>query len=127
VARAASSVDRPAVGASTPAQALAPLPSPRLSMRGAQAPTSQGGPPPVAFFLLFLPRRRVLRGHRGESTCCSRSRNSSSLCTRRSRRRIIRSFLRAARSCFYRCAAGAHARARGMGGSDRAAFTATFY
>jgi hypothetical protein len=64
VARAASSVDRPAVGASTPAQALAPLPSPRLSMRGAQAPTSKGGLPPVAFFLFSLSRRRVLRGRR---------------------------------------------------------------
>jgi hypothetical protein len=38
--RAASSVDRPAAGASAPAKALAPLPPPRLSVRGAQAPTS---------------------------------------------------------------------------------------
>jgi hypothetical protein len=53
-ARAASSVDRPAAGASHPPQALAPLPPPRLSVRGVQAPTSQGGPPPVTFFLLFL-------------------------------------------------------------------------
>jgi hypothetical protein len=51
-ARAASSVDR---------QALAPPPPPRLSVRGAQAPTSQGGPAPrFAFLLLFFLRRRVL-------------------------------------------------------------------
>jgi hypothetical protein len=35
----------------------------------------------------------------GESPCCSRSRNSLSLCSRCSRRRILFSFLRAARSC----------------------------
>jgi hypothetical protein len=55
--RAASSVDRPAAGASAPPQALAPLPPLRLSVRGAQAPTSQGGPPPVALLLLFISRR----------------------------------------------------------------------
>jgi hypothetical protein len=57
-----------------------------------------------------------------ESPCCSRSRNSSLLCSRRSRRRILFSFLSAARSCSRRCAA--RARAQGVGGSDRATFTA---
>jgi hypothetical protein len=61
---------------------------------------------------------------RGESPCCSRSRNSSSRCSRRSRCRILFSFLRAALSCSCRCTARARSRARGVGGSDRAASTA---
>jgi hypothetical protein len=59
-----------------------------------------------------------------ESPCCSRSQNSSLLRSRRSRRRMLRSLLRAARSCSRRCSARACARARGVGGSDRAVFTA---
>jgi hypothetical protein len=59
-----------------------------------------------------------------EIPCCSRSRNSSLLRSRRSRCRMLRSFLGAARSCSHRCATRAHARARGVGGSDRATFTA---
>jgi hypothetical protein len=59
-----------------------------------------------------------------ESPCCSRSWNSSLLRSRRSRRRMLRSLLRVARSCSRRCAARACARARGVGGSDRATFTA---
>jgi hypothetical protein len=43
--RDASSVDRPVAGAERPPQALSPLPPPRLSMRGVQAPTSRGAPP----------------------------------------------------------------------------------
>jgi hypothetical protein len=62
---------------------------------------------------------------RGESPCCSRSRNSSLLCSRCSRRRILFSFLRAARSCSRRYAARTLARARGEGRSDRAASTVT--
>jgi hypothetical protein len=38
---------------------------------------------------------------------------------------IPRSFLRAARSCSRRCAVRARTRTRGVGGSDRVAFTAT--
>jgi hypothetical protein len=37
---------------------------------------------------------------------------------------MLRSLLRIARSCSRRCAAHACGRARGVGGSDRAAFTA---
>jgi hypothetical protein len=59
-----------------------------------------------------------------ESPCCSRSQNSSLLPSRRSRRRMLRSLLRAACSCSHCCAAHARARARGVGGSDCAAFTA---
>jgi hypothetical protein len=40
-----------------------------------------------------------------ESPSCSRSQNSSLLCSRCSRRQILFSFLRAARSCSRRCAA----------------------
>jgi hypothetical protein len=60
-----------------------------------------------------------------ESPFCSRSWNSSLLCSQRSQRRILFSSLRAARSCSRRCAAHARARAWGMGGSDRVAFTVT--
>jgi hypothetical protein len=45
-----------------------------------------------------------------ESPCCSRSRNSSLLRSRRSRHRMLRSLLRAARSCSRCCAARACAR-----------------
>jgi hypothetical protein len=60
-----------------------------------------------------------------ESPCCSHSRNSSLLCSRRSRRRALRSLLRYTRSRSRRCAAHASARDRGVGGSDRVAFTRT--
>jgi hypothetical protein len=60
VAHAISSVDRLAAGTSMPAQTLVPLPPPRLSVRGARAPTSQGGTAPITLFLLFLSRRQVL-------------------------------------------------------------------
>jgi hypothetical protein len=49
---------------------------------------------------------------REESPCCSRSRNSSLFCSRRSRCQILFSFLRAARSCSRRCAACAHSGSR---------------
>jgi hypothetical protein len=51
-----------------------------------------------------------------ESPCCSRNQNSSLLCSRRSRRRMLRSFLRAARSCSRCCAARSRARARAWAG-----------
>jgi hypothetical protein len=108
-----------------PSRALAPLPPPRLSMRGAQAPTSKGGLPPVAFFLFSLSRRRVLRGRRGRESLLLAQLESSSLCSWRSRRRILRSFLRTARSCSRRCVAHVRSRARGVDGSDRAAFMTT--
>jgi hypothetical protein len=94
-------------------------------VRGAQAPTSQGGLPPVTFFLFSLSRRRVLRGRRGRESLLLAQLESSSLFSRRSRLRILRSFLRIARSCSRRCAAHVHARARGVDGSDRAAFMTT--
>jgi hypothetical protein len=59
-----------------------------------------------------------------ESPCCPRSWNSSLLRSRRSRRRMLRSLLRAARSCSRRYAARSCARDRGVGGLERATFTA---
>jgi hypothetical protein len=61
----------------------------------------------------------------GESPYCLRSRYSSLYYSRRSRRLSLFSFARAARSCSRHCVARPVARARGVGGSDRAAFTVT--
>jgi hypothetical protein len=90
-----------------PPQAFAPLPPPRLSVRGVQAPTSQGGPPPSLSSSSSSPDGEYSEVAGAESPCYSRSRNSSSLCSRRCRRRILRFFLCAARSCSRRCAARA--------------------
>jgi hypothetical protein len=60
-----------------------------------------------------------------ESPCCSRSRYSSSYCSRRSRHLRFFSFVRAARSCSRHHAVRAAARARGVGGSDRTVCTVT--
>jgi hypothetical protein len=60
-----------------------------------------------------------------ESPCYSCSQYSSLYCFRCSRRLILFSFARVARSYSHRCAARPAARARGVGGSDRAAFTVT--
>jgi hypothetical protein len=94
---AASSIDCPAAGAPEPAPGTCFSATSAALGEGAQAPTSQGGLPPVAF--LFFPDDEYSGVAGGESPCCSRSRNSSSICSRRSRRRIPRSFFRAARSC----------------------------
>jgi hypothetical protein len=61
----------------------------------------------------------------GESPYCSRSRYSSSYCSRRSRRRILLSFLRTAFSFSHRCEARAVAWEWGVGGSDCEASTVT--
>jgi hypothetical protein len=65
---AASSVDRPAVGASAPAPVACSSAASAALDEGVHAPTSQGGPPPVAFLLLFLSRRRVIRRRRGKES-----------------------------------------------------------
>jgi hypothetical protein len=84
---------------------------------GRRLPPLGESPFPIAVLLLLV-RRRVLRSRRG------RRAPAALLCSRRSCHRILLSFLRAARSCSRRCATRAHARARGVGGSDRATFTA---
>jgi hypothetical protein len=61
----------------------------------------------------------------GESPCYSRSRYSSSYCSRCSRHQSLLSFARAARSYSRRCAARAADRARGVGESDHTACTVT--
>jgi hypothetical protein len=122
--RAASSVDRPAVRASAPAPATVSSAASAALGEGAQAPTSQEGPAPIAFLLLFFPQRRVLRHRRGKKSLLLTqleflvpllpafpSPNPPLLLTRRP---LLFPPLRRAR-----------ARAQGMGGLDRAAFTAT--
>jgi hypothetical protein len=101
----ASSVDRPAAGASAPA------PDACSSAAAAGSHHSGGARPPSLSSFSSPPEDEYSKVAGGESPCCSRSRNSSSLCSRRSRRRILRSFLRAARS--YCC------RARTRSGSGR--------
>jgi hypothetical protein len=66
--RAAPSVDRLVADASAPAPGACSSAASAALDEGAQAPTSQGGLPPIAFFLLFLSRRRVLRGRWGRES-----------------------------------------------------------
>jgi hypothetical protein len=97
-------------------QALAPLPPPRLSVRGRRLPPLRGGRPPSLSSSSSSPDDKYTEVAGGEGPCCSHSRNSSSLCSQRSRRQILRS-LRAARSCSRHCAARARL---GLGrGRDR--------
>jgi hypothetical protein len=66
--RAAPSVDRLVVGASAPSPgACSSAASTALGEGGAGSHLS-GGLPPIALFLLFLSRRRVLRGRRGRES-----------------------------------------------------------
>jgi hypothetical protein len=77
---AAPSVDRLVASAPRLPQVLAPLPPPRLSVRGARAPTSQGGAcPPSLSSSSPSPDDEYFKVTGGESPYCSRSRNSSSL------------------------------------------------
>jgi hypothetical protein len=105
-ARAASLVDRPAAGAPAPAPgACSSAASTALGEGGAGSHLSGGVCPPSLFSSSSSSDDEYSDVAGGESPCCSRSRNSSFLCSRRSRRWIPRSFLRAARSCSRRCAA----------------------
>jgi hypothetical protein len=115
-----SSVDRPTAGASAPGPgACSSASSAALGEGGAGSHLSGGACPPSLSSSSSSRDNEYSDVARGESPCCSHSWNSSSLCSRRSHRRIPRSFLRAARSCSRCCTA--RARARGVGGSDRAA------
>jgi hypothetical protein len=67
-ARAASFVDRPTVGASAPALGARSSDASASLGEGGAGSHLSGGPAPVAFFLLFLSRRRVLRHHRGRKS-----------------------------------------------------------
>jgi hypothetical protein len=124
-ARAASSTDRSAVGASAPTvSACSFAASTSLSDGGGGFHLSRGAPPSLSSSSSSSDDEfsGVVWG---ESPWCSHSRYSSSCCYRRSRRRILFSFLRAARSCSRRCMARMTARARGVGGSDREASMVT--
>jgi hypothetical protein len=124
--RAASSTNRPAASASTPAAgACSFATSTTLGDGGGGSHLSAGAHPPSLSPSSSSSDDEFSRVAGGESPCCSCSRYSSLSCSRCSRRRILLSFLRASRSCSHRCAARAAARARGVGGSDHAAFTVT--
>jgi hypothetical protein len=100
--RATSSIDRPAAGASAPTLgACSYAASATFGEGGAGAHLSGGPAPRHSPPPLHLPTTNPLRSP-GGSPCCSRSRNSSSLYSRCSRRQIPRS-LRVARSCSRRC------------------------
>jgi hypothetical protein len=91
--RAASSTDRQAAGVSTPiAGACSSAASTTLGDGGGGFHLS-GGHPPLSSSSFDGEFSGVARG---ESPYCSRSRYSSLCCSRRSQRRILLSFLRAA-------------------------------
>jgi hypothetical protein len=100
-----SSVDRPVAGASTPGPgACSSAAFTALGDGGAGSHLSGGACPPSLFSSSSRDNEYSdVTG--GESPCCLCSWNSSSPCSRRSRRRIPRSFLRAARSCSRCCTA----------------------
>jgi hypothetical protein len=95
----------------------------RGSRRGDEGSHLSGGARPPSLSSSSSPDDEYSSVPSEESPCCSRSRNSSLLRSRRSRRRMLRSLLCVIRSCSHRCAVRACARSRGVGGSDRAAFT----
>jgi hypothetical protein len=111
----------------------APAPAPGAVSSAASAALGEGGEGshlsgrarPPSLFSSTSSDDEYSEVTREESPSCSRSRNSSLLCSRLSRHRILFSFLCATRSCSCRCAARTRARARGVGGSDPAAFTVT--
>jgi hypothetical protein len=108
-----------------PQRVPAPLPPLRPLVAGAEDSTSRGGAPRRSP-LLPPPPTKNFPGSSGErALCCSRSWYSSLSCSRRSRRRILFSFPRAARSRYCRCMAWATARAWGVGGLDCVTFTIT--
>jgi hypothetical protein len=125
VARVATLMGCLAEGALAPAPgALSSAASAALGEGGASSHLSgRARPPSLSSSSSFDDEYSEVAGE--ESPCCSRSRNSSLLYSQRSRRRILFSFLHAVRSYSRRCATHARARARGVGGSDRAAFTVT--
>jgi hypothetical protein len=124
-ARVASLVGCLAAGAPAPApSAVSSATAAALGEGGEGSHLSGGARPPSLSSSSSSPDDEYSSVPGEESPCCSLSRNSSLLRFRRSRRRMLRSLLRAARSCSRHDAARARARARGVGGSDRAAFTA---
>jgi hypothetical protein len=124
---AASSADRPVAGASAPTTgACSSAASAALGDGGGGFHLSGGARPPSLSSSSSSDNDDEFSRVAGrESPCCSRSRYSSLCCSLRSRRRMLLSFRRVAHSCSHRCAAQVAARARGVGGSDCEASTAT--
>jgi hypothetical protein len=124
VALAGFSAGTPAAGASTPAAGANSTAALRPVVTGVGDSTSRGAPPSLSSSSSSSDDGPA-SVPRGESPCCSCNRYSSLCCSRCSRRLILHSFARVARSCSCHCAARAAARARGVGGSDRVASTVT--
>jgi hypothetical protein len=105
-ARVASPVGCLAASAPAPAPgALSFAASAALDEGGEGSHLSGGARPPSLSFSSSSSDDEYSEVPGEESPCCSRSRNSSILRSQRSRRRMLRSFLRAALSCSRRCAA----------------------
>ncbi len=104
-ARATSIIDCLATGAPAPApDACSLAASAALDEEGASSHLSRRARPPSSSSS-SSPDDKSSEVVGGESPCYSRSRNSSSLCSRRSRLRILFSLLHAARSCSRCCTA----------------------
>jgi hypothetical protein len=128
VARAVSSTDCPTVGTSVPAAGIfSSTASAALDDGGGGFHLSGGARPLSLSSSSSSSDDEISRVAGGESPCCLRSRYSSLYCSRRSHRRILLSFLCAARSYSRRCATRATARARGVSELDREASTITLY
>jgi hypothetical protein len=125
MARAAPSMDRPVASASPPATGACSSATPAAIGDGGGGTHLSGGARPPSLSSSSSDDDEFSGVPGGESPYCSRSQYSSLRCSRRSRRRIFLSFLCAAHSCSRHCAARTAARARGMGGSDRAASNVT--
>jgi hypothetical protein len=117
-----ASTDGPAAGASTAATGTSSTDASSTRGDGAWDSTYRRWPP-ITFLLLI--RRQVHRHQRRGESHWSRSWYSSLYYSRHSRRLSLFSFVHAARSYSRRCAVRPAAWARGVGGSDRAAFTFT--
>jgi hypothetical protein len=123
-AHAASSTNHSVLGTPAPATGARSSTTSAALSDGGEGFHLSVGPAPRRSPLPPPPPMNSPESSRG-SPCCSRSWYSSLSCSRRFRCWILLSFLHAARSCSHRCAARAAARARGVGGSDRAASTVT--
>jgi hypothetical protein len=124
-ARAASFVDRPAAGAPAPAPGTCSSAASTALGEGGAGSHLSGGACPPSLSSSFSSDDEYSDVAGGESPCCLRSRNSSSLYSRRSRRRIPLSFFCATRTCSRHCAVRVRTWAQGVGGSDCTAFMAT--
>jgi hypothetical protein len=123
-ARVASLIGCLAAGAPAPAPGAVSSAASAALGEGGEGSHLSGGARPPSLSSASSPDDEYSSIPGEESPCCSRSRNSSLLRSQRSRHWMLRSLLRAACSCSRRCAAHACARDQGVGGSDRAVFTA---